>query len=44
MIALIVIIIGAVIAYCAEDSESVQGFGVGVAVGALIVGIGGWLL
>lgn len=43
MIALIVIIIGGVIALLAEDNEGMQGFGVGVAVGGLIVGVGGWL-
>ena len=45
MIALIVIIIGAVIAYCAEDNGDMQGFGVGVVLGALVVGLAaklGW--
>lgn len=44
MITLSVIIIGVLIAYCAEDGEGMQAYGVGVAAGALVVGIGGWLL
>ena len=44
MITLSVIIIGVVIAYCAEDNEGMQAFGIGVAVGGLIVGVGGWML
>lgn len=51
MMALIVIIIGVLIAYCAEDNEGMQAYGVGMVVGVLgvvagelVVGIVEWLL
>lgn len=44
MIVLVVIIIGLIIAYAADENGDMQGFGVGVATGALVVGVGSWVL
>jgi hypothetical protein len=44
MIALIVIILGLIIAYAADENGDMQGYGLGVATGALVVGAGSWWL